>query len=197
MKWLTRDDVALEVEFTLENVAEGVLIFAGLGPVDRVVRAHNRSNSGPDRLLKPRQIDLTPSPIVDLVGLELPRVLLVVERVVLRLRRHILRLDPLGRLRPELAHQVGVRAEALEGASCLGGAGDVEHGAGEGVAAGEVGLLAEEGGAVVDELAVEGSRGVEGGGGGRVAGVAAVAVGAVAPDRALRGGYESVWMRDE
>jgi hypothetical protein len=112
-----RDDEAFKAEVVIENVAQGVVVFAGVGAVDEVVAAHHRADAGvADADLEGEQIRLAHGALVDDgVGI-VAAFFLIVHRVVLDVADDVLILLALHLLSDERAGEDGVFAFVLEGA---------------------------------------------------------------------------------
>mmetsp|Transcript_99150 Transcript_99150/g.256326 ORF Transcript_99150/g.256326 Transcript_99150/m.256326 type:complete len:580 (+) Transcript_99150:1375-3114(+) len=159
------DDVSAEVELLAQEGLEELLVLAGVGAVDLVVRAHDGSRTRVDGRLEGRHVDLVLRAVVHLDVHGHAADLLVVVEPVLDRRDDAPGLDLLDEGPHELAAEVGVLAgQGLEAAARAGHARDLEVRAQEHVRALGDELLGDGGGVG------RGGPGVEGGGEGQEAG---------------------------
>ena len=133
-----------------------VRVLARVHAVDPVVSAHHRADPGLDRRVKRREIDLLHGPLAGVRGVGHAVGLLVVERVVLDRRDHVLRLDPLDDPGARLPGQVRVLAGVLEVAPVQWIARDVDAGSEQHVHALGERLAAEDGSVLLRQLRIPG-----------------------------------------
>ncbi|MNV23480.1 hypothetical protein D3C71_1144920 [compost metagenome] len=104
-----------ELPFLLEHLVHEVIVFAAVGAVDTVVRAHRRTGlADVDGDLEGQQVRLAHRLLTDLGAVEIARGLHVVEREVLHRGDHVLALHAADRLTDQHPGQQGIFTGVFE-----------------------------------------------------------------------------------